>query len=294
MVSATAVLSQAHARFEVNGDLSLRYDDTSTSDERAQYRFRARTGYALEQGISLHAFVATGTEFSSAYNTIDDNDDAIHVRRLFVRFENERGKVEVGTIPTYKGRVSSTGLSENGWLKGLRGVLQRKSGKLELVLGELEDPRAQNALSLAEELNYVELEYSARLTERWSYEFGFEHMLDDDFLRAELRHVSNDGAAWSVEAVHNASASAVKFVVSMERRVRIGARPLDWYIYYAYAEPRFGSRAELTEDFLDFGHALANEVSGSIGNHDRLSWFLKAEVYEDQVRGQAGVEWKFR
>jgi hypothetical protein len=293
-VLAAVMVSPARAQLQVDGDLSLRYDDTSASEGRAQYRFRAMPGYAFERGISLHAFIATGTDFSSAYNTVNDNDDELHVRRLFLRLENERGKLEAGTIPTYKGRISSTGLSENGWIKGLRGVLQRESGKLELVLGELADPRARNALSLAEELNYIELEYSARLTERWSYELGFEHMLDDDFLRTELRYVSKDDVAWSVEAIHNASASAAKFVVSMERGIRVGARPIDWYIYYAYAEPQFGSRAELTEDFLAFGHALANEFSGTIGNFDRLSWFLKAEVYEDQARGQLGVELKFQ
>ena len=80
----------------------------------------------------------------------------------------------------------------------------------------------------------------------------------------------------------------------MERTFNLGDRPIEWFVYYAYAEPRFGQRAELTEDFLDFGHALANEFSGAIADYDRLSWFVKAEVYEDRVRGQLGVEFDFR
>lgn len=286
-------ISPARAQWRFDGDLSLRYDDTSQSDERGQYRFRAQPVYAFEDGVSVHAFIATGTAYSSAYNTIDDNDDEIHVRRLFLRLENERGKLEIGTIPTYKGRVSSTGLSENGWLKGLRGVLRNRSGSWELVLGELGDRRAQRALSPAEELNYIELEYAGNLTGQWSYELRAEHMLDDEFLSAELRHESGAGVVYSVEAIQNTSTNAGKFVAGMERTFRIGARPIDWYIYYAYADEQFGPRAELTEDFLDFGHALANEFSGAIASHEQLSWSVTAEVYEESVRGQVEVQFAF-
>lgn len=272
----------------------MRYDDTSSSDERGQYRLRAYPSYDFGGSASLHAFVATGDEFDSSWNTIDDNDDEVHVRRLYMRLEDERGKIELGTMPTYKGRVSSTGLSDNGWLKGVRGVLQLKSGRLELVLGELEDIRAHSALSPPDELNYIELEYSGELTDQWSYELSFDRMLDDDFLRGEIRYRSANDVFYSIEAIHNASASAAKVVASMERTLTVGARPVEWFVYYAYAEPRFGQRAELTEDFLDFGHALANEFSGAVADSDRLSWFVKAEVYEDRARGQLGLEFDFR
>lgn len=292
-VVGVVATSAARAEFELDGDVSLRYDDTSQSGDRTQYRVRAKAGYAFDDTISLHTFIATGADFSSAYNTVDDNDDEIHVRRLYLRLENDRGKLELGTIPTYKGRVSSTGLSENGWLKGLRGVLRRGSAEWEIVLGELSDPLARDALSPADELNFVEFEYSASLTEAWSYELSFEHMLDDEFLRAELRYESAANAIYSVEAIHNAGASAGKFVAGMERTFNIGDLPVDWYIYYAYVETGFGPRAELTEDFLDFGHAVANEFSSAIADSDRLSWFVKAEVYESQIRGQIGIEFTF-
>ncbi|MBT8079277.1 MAG: hypothetical protein KJO31_11930 [Gammaproteobacteria bacterium] len=293
-VLSVAVMSPARAEFQLDGDVSLRYDDTSQNDERSQYRMRAEAGYAFGPALSLHTFIATGTDYSSTYNTIDENDDEIHVRRLFLRYENDLGKLELGTIPTYKGRVSSTGLSENGWFKGLRGVLRHESGVWEIVLGELGDRSAQRALSPAQELNLIELEYARQLTEHWSYELGFEHMLDDEFLRVELRHESGDDVVYSVEAIHNTSANAGKFVAGMERTFNLGALPIDWYIYYAYAETGFGPRAALTEDFLDFGHALANEFSGAIADTDRLSWFLKAEVYESQIRGQLGVQITFQ
>ncbi|MEL7187309.1 MAG: hypothetical protein AAFN50_12895 [Pseudomonadota bacterium] len=295
-VIAITAASPAAAQFQLGGDVSVRYDDTSKIDERGQYRFRAEPGYAFDGGVSVHAFIATGTAYSSTWNTMnaDSRSNEIHFRRLFVRFENERGKLELGTIPTYKGRVSSTGLSENGWLKGARGVLRTESASWEIVLAELGDRRAQRALSPAQELNYAEIEYSAVLSDEWSYELGFEHMLDDEFLRAELRYESANAVVYSVEAIQNTAANAAKFVAGMERSFNLGNRPVDWYVYYAYAERRFGPRAELTEDFLDFGHAFANEFSGGIADYDQLSWFVKAEVYEESVRGQLGVQFAFK
>ena len=289
-----AASAPGQAQFLLDGDLSVRYDDTSKSDGRGQYRLRVLPSYEFDNGVSLHAFLATGDEYDSAYNTIDQNDDEFHVRHLFARFENERGKLELGAIPPYKGRVSSTGLSKEGWVKGLRGVLRQNSGDFEIVLGELDDLRAQDAISLPAKVNYVEVEYSGRLNDLWSFEVSVDRMLQDNFLRGELRYETAAGVAYALEAVRNASENANKFVVSMERSLTIGPRPIDWFIYYAYAEAAFGPRAELTEDFLDFGHAFAMEFSGAIADSSRWAWFTKAEVYENRVRGQLGLEFDFR
>lgn len=293
VVAAVVAVSPAKAQFELDGDLSVRYVDTSRSDGRTQYRFRAEPQVDMSNGISVHAFVASGTGYSSVYNTIDEDDDEFHFRRLFLRLRNQHGFLEFGTIPTYKGRVSSTGLSENGWIKGLRGVLRRDWGAFEVVLGELGNRQAQRALSPAQEVNYIEFEYTRSLNLEWSYEISAEHMLDDNFLRGELRYVSPEATDYSLEAIHNFDTKASKFVIGMERTISIVARPIDWYVYYAYADQSFGPRAELTEDFLDFGHALANEFSAGIGDFDRFSWFAKAELYENRLRGEVGVEFAF-
>lgn len=282
------------AQFQFEGTLSARYDDTSTSEERGQYRLRLKPSYVIDSGISLHAFIATGDVYESAYNTIDDNDDEIHIRHLFARFKNDRGMLEFGSIPSFKERVSSTGLSKEGWVKGVRGVLQQKSGAIEVVLGSLEDLRARDALSLPDDLNYVEVEYSGTYTDRWLYEIGVDRMLGDNFLRGEVLYETADGVTWSLEAIRNASRDANKFVVSMERAFRFGSQLVGWSSFYAYADEDFGSRAALTEDFLEFGHALASELSGAIAGSERWAWVATAEIYEESVRGQFEVEFTFR
>ena len=124
---------------------------------------------------SFNIVAATGDNFSSSHNTIDDgNADSFYLRRAFLRHENDQGKTEIGILPTFKGRVSSTGLSKDGWVAGLRHVVNVSHGKFEVVLGELTDTPASRALNASDEFNYIELEYSGSLNRQTSIEFSFE------------------------------------------------------------------------------------------------------------------------
>lgn len=93
-------------------------------------------------------FAAKGNDFSSSHNTLDDGQaDLFYIRRLYLRHQNANGKTEIGILPTYKGRVSSTGLSKDGRIAGLRHVANLRYGKFEVVLGELADTQASRALN---------------------------------------------------------------------------------------------------------------------------------------------------
>ncbi len=289
-VAGVAACSPAVAEFDYRGDMAIRIDDTEGRAARQQYRLRIRPQYAFSERWSAHAFVATGNDFGSAYNTFDDNDDEINVRHLFVRLEDDWGKIEAGIIPPYKGRVSSTGLSAEGWLQGLRGVRNLRAGRLELVLGQLDDLRASRALSLPDKIDYFELEYSGRLTDTWSFEAATDHMLDDTFLRGEFRYSPSADEAYAAEIIANLDTGGFKTVLSAESSFRIGNSEIDWFSYYAYAGEKFGPRAALTEDFLEFGHAIASEFSSGFPGSERFEWFANFEVYEDDARIQLGVQ----
>lgn len=279
------------AEFDYRGDMAIRVDDTEGRGSRQQYRLRVRPQFAFTERWSAHAFIATGDNFDSAYNTIDDNDDEINVRHLFVRLEDDWGKFEAGVIPPYKGRISSTGLSAEGFLQGLRGVMNMRSGRLELVLGQLEDLRASRALSVPDEIDYLELEYSGRLSDTWSFEAAGDYMLDDPFVRGEFRYSPSSSEAYAGEIIANLGEGGFKVVLSAERTFDIGDSEVEWFSYYAYAGERFGPRAELTEDFLEFGHAIATEFSSSFPGASRFEWFANFEVYEDAARVELGIEY---
>jgi hypothetical protein len=290
LLFALMTTTPAGAEFTHDSDFSLRIDEQSTEDLRGQYRLRVRPALQLTRHWSLHGFIATGEAFDSAYNTVRANDDQLHLRRLFARVGNDRGKIEIGLIPPYKGRVSSTGLSEEGWLKGARGVLNRRHGALELVIAELDDLDAGNAWEAPETADYFELEYSGRINDRWSFESSIEHMLGDGFVRGELRLAPPGRGAYALELINNLDTAAGKVVISARRSLVLAGRELDWFSYYAYAAREFGPRAELTEDFLDYGNALSTELSGRFMRFDRLEWFTKIELYESRSRLQLGLE----
>ena len=280
---------QALAQFSHEADLSLRLDERSEAGFRSQYRFRFEPSYALSPEWSVHSFVATGRSYDSAYNSIGENDDQIHVRRLFARYSGDRARVELGVLPPYKGRVSSTGLSQEGWIKGARVVVGNEPAQLELVVGELGSTGARNALNALEKLNYVEIEYSRQHTDRLSFELGAERMLESSFFRTEVRVAATPSTTLAAELVHNLSDESTKFALSADLTFAAGDRDVDWFTYYAYTPTGFGARAELEEDFLEFGHAVSTEISVPFARIDRLNWFAKGEVYEGQSRAILGV-----
>ena len=278
------------AEFAYDGDISVRYDDASDRSSRSQYRFRLKPQYSLDNGWSFHGFIATGDEFESAYNTIDDDDDELHIRRLFARYADGDNKVEVGVIPPYKGRVSSTGLSKEGWIRGVRVVRGTRKGAFEVVVGDLEDLRASRALGSPFDLSYLELEYSARINQAWSFEIGGEEILEDRFVRGEVRYTNDNQATLAAEVIHNTSTSDSKVVLSTVKEFSRPWGAMEWFTYYTYTGSDFGRRAELSEDFLDVGHALATILEGPFSRSGRFGWFAELEIYEDLSRIKLGIE----
>lgn len=279
----------AAGEFGFPGDVSLRLDDSSNRARREQYRFRFKPEFSFNEQWSVHAFVATGAAFPSAYNTFGGRDD-INVRRFFGRWAAGNNKVEFGVIPPYKGRVSSTGLSDEGWIRGVRGVVAIGDDRLELVAGDLSDLRASNALSEPFDLNFFELEYSGRINEFLTYELGGERMLDENYVRTELRLTTRRDIAWSVELVHGFKSDSTKSVFSALAPFNLESGELEWFTYYAYVPREFGERAVLTEDFLSFGNALGILFEYRWSGLERIKWFAEFETGEVRDRGKIGLE----
>jgi len=133
---------------------------------------------SFNENWSAHGFLVTGDDFGSSHNTIDDGSaDYFYMRRFYVRHENANGKTELGIIPTYKGAVSSSGLSKDGWIKRVRHVVRNKNqGAFEVELGQLDNLSPNSAIKLVDDLNYIELEYTSALSEQWSCELSLERM----------------------------------------------------------------------------------------------------------------------
>jgi len=282
--------TSALAEFSHRTDLSYRADDRSDRPFRSQYRLRFQPNYQLSDRWSMHGFVATGDNYDNAWNTVSDNDDVLNVRRAFLRYAVGGSKIEAGVIPPFKGRVSSIGLSKEGWIRGARGVLSTESGRWELVLGELDALDARFATSSDFSLNYIELEYSSQLRGNFSYEIGAEEFFDDRFVRGELRYEQQGRPTVSLELIRNLSTQSSKVILSSSTRLTLMNTPLSWFTFYAYAGEEFGQRAVLSEDFVEFGNSVSSELKGPLFSVKKARWFARVDLYEEISRFIVGLE----
>ncbi|XOV81476.1 MAG: hypothetical protein ACFHXK_11385 [bacterium] len=273
-------------------DLQARVDDRSSRKLRYQYRVRYYPSVAFSDTWSVHAFAATGDEFGASHNTLDDGEaDYLYVRRTFLRHEGEYGKTEAGVIPTFKGAVSSSGLSKDGWIQGIRHVRTLKTGaRLEGVVGQLESFDPADALRSPSEIDYLELEYSANFNASTSYELSVERMTRANFFRTELRHKFSEQSTGFAELVYRSDEPAHKVILGGDIDLEVLGGAAELTAFYAYVSDDFGLRAELTEDFLGTGHAFTAELSSSFGNTS-WDWFVRFDGTEDNTRFIAGVKW---
>ncbi|MDY6975091.1 MAG: hypothetical protein SVW51_02565, partial [Pseudomonadota bacterium] len=264
-----------------------------------QYRLRYYPSVALTSAWSLNSFVVTGDDFSSSHNTFgSDNTDYLYARRLYLRHENDYGKTELGVIPTYKGRVSSTGLSKDGWITGIRHVRQLANDTaIEVVTGQLANADASEAFDIGGEDTYFEVEYSAKMGQRHSYEASFEKMLGGTFARGEYRFRVNEEDTAFVELVQRIDENAAKIVVGTSGEFAASAfntsYPVEYFAYYSYINNNFGERAELIEDFLGTGHGGSLEFSGVLSEKNDVEWFVRADVVDSVSRLLAGIKLSF-
>lgn len=281
-------------------DIQLRYDERSNRPSREQYRLRYYPSVALTSAWSLNSFVVTGDDFSSSHNTFgSDNTDYLYARRLYLRHENDYGKTELGVIPTYKGRVSSTGLSKDGWITGIRHVRQLANDTaIEVVTGQLANADASEAFDIGGEDTYFEVEYSAKMGQRHSYEASFEKMLGGTFARGEYRFRVNEEDTAFVELVQRIDENAAKIVVGTSGEFAASAfntsYPVEYFAYYSYINNNFGERAELIEDFLGTGHGGSLEFSGVLSEKHDVEWFVRADVVDSVSRLLAGLKLSFK
>lgn len=262
---------------------------------RYQYRVRWYPSYVFsDEHWSLNGFVSTGDNFSGSHNTIDaDISQHFYVRRAFVRYQRAEFVSEAGIIPTFKGRVSSSGLSKNGFIQGARIVTSSlPNAKLEIVVGELTSTDAADAFRLPETLNYLEMEYSATLTDTSGYEVSLERMTGASFVRAEYRSQVKGDTDLFVEWVKRLDNLDDKIVLGGDGVFSVFAQQVDWHGYYTYVSDGMGARAELTEDFISTGHGVSLEMDTELMASRTWRLFARFDGFRDNTRFMLGIKAK--
>lgn len=284
--------ASAEAGINSSGSFSTRFDSRDGKEDRYQYRLRWYLDTTLSDQLSLHGFVVTGDEFSSSHNTFGESDDqSLHLRRLFLRHSMESLRFELGYIPPYKGRVSSTGLAKDGWIAGARLVSTQASGdNIELVVGELQ-ANNEPGIGGLEKIDYGELEYSTASRGGFSFELGLERLLESTFTRTELRYQPENAPEFTLEWVNNVTRSTQKWMFSIAKEGSLFGKSYDFLAFYSDVPEQFGGREELTEDFTQFGESLTAELK--LEWVSQLAVVSKVEHGEKTNRYQIGLEYKF-
>jgi hypothetical protein len=278
--------------FDMPLNAQLRLDDRSGKETRTQYRLRLYPRYTFDDANwSINSFLSTGDDFSGSHNTVDPKStNNFYMRRLFARYKDTDKRIEFGVIPTYKGRVSSSGLSKNGFIKGFRGVLNTfEDTEMELVLGSLNDTSAKNALSLPDKLDYIELEISRRINATASYELSLERMAGSNYVRTEYRIKTTQETDVFVEWIKRVDNLDDKFVLGVTSQFALQGLPIDMHAYYTYASQGIGARAELTEDFISTGSGLSVELETPIQSSKHWNAFIRFDAYRHNTRFLFGV-----
>ena len=285
-IDATAI------EFQQRLDLQVRADERSSAQLRYQYRARFYPSVRFNEALSVHAFVVTGDEFGSSHNTFNDGAaDYLYVRRVYLRHEGSYGKTEAGIIPTYKGSVSSSGLSKDGWIQGIRYMRNlRPSARLEFVIGQLDSTDPADAFELPTAVDYLEMEYSADLNDNTSYELSAERMTQANFFRTEIQHALSPQYTGFAELVYRLDESARKVILGIDTELELFGVATELTALYAYVSDNFGERAELTEDFLGPGHGMTAELTTGSGD-SRWEWFVRYDGTEFRSRFIAGIKW---
>ncbi|MCR9259102.1 MAG: hypothetical protein NXH95_05240 [Pseudomonadaceae bacterium] len=291
-VTVNTTITASAFEFNQKLDLQIRADERSSNKIRYQYRARYYPSVTFTDALSVHAFAVTGDEFGSSHNTVNDGAaDYLYIRRAYLRHEGNYGKTEAGVIPTYKGKVSSTGLSKDGWIQGIRFVRNMESNaRLEMVVGQLESNDPADALGLPDEIDYLEMEYSADFNDETSFELSVEKMTQANFFRTELRHEFSAQYTGFAELVYRLDETARKVVIGIDTEFEMFGSATDVTALYAYVSDDFGERAELTEDFLGTGHGMTAELASGFGN-SRWDWFVRYDGTEFRSRFIAGIKW---
>ena len=292
IASPTTCEAEESWTFSDRLDIQARYDARSNKNNRSQYRLRYYPSISMNTSWSLNSFVVTGDDFASSHNTLFDGESQpLHVRRLFVRHTTEWGKTEVGVIPTYKGHVSSTGLSKDGWIGGIRHVYTADAdNSFEIVVGQLNNQDPAKALQLADDIDYVEFEYSGRASAQSTFEVSLERMTGGNFFRGEYRYAWRTDNEVFFEVIQRLDKARSKAVVGLSG----GAANFGYHVYFSHVDDELGLRAELTEDFLGYGDGFSAEISSDLPWWQNTDWFVRLDVVDDVERLLSGIKVSLR
>lgn len=276
-----------------------RYDNISFGEKqnRVQASLRIPFEINLFDDYYIVGLTSTGSNFTSRWENVKDFRVSgenrrfnLNLRQLYFQKEWESSRVQIGSIPTIKGKVSSTGLGSNGWIDGGRFQFNISSAIVEFVVGSLTDLNTPNFLDRNFILNYFETEISKKIGKNTLAEISYERLGKDDYLRGEYRvdiyTSSKNYFQLTLESFVHLNNSSVSYGLTFESDLlKWFSENLEEYaelkVYFNHTDEKIGTRGFLTDDFYRFGNTLTVEFTGKITNDKKLRWFSENYISKD-------------
>lgn len=281
-----------------------RYDNLDWGRERnrIQSALRVWTHVDLGKGLSARVLGSSGSRFQSRWSTATDFEPprerdfmSIYVRQLYLQYDHESWRIQMGVIPPIKNAASSTGLEASGWLDGIRLTNELSDGfVVEIVAGGLNNLDEPNAFTRPRELNYAEIELTKQFDDRFGAELSAEVVDRDAYSKVEFSYKPTENWPKLVsEVLLNASNKTVSFGLSAQQDLNkwIDGRTnsgVNVFLLYSYIDEKIGLRGTLADDFYAFGHAFKIEVEGPLSRKSGLGWFAR-QVFMSPSRSTAGI-----
>lgn len=276
-----------------------RYDNISLGDiqNRIQASLRIPFGINVFDEYYIMGLTSTGSSFTSRWETVKDfrvtgenRRFNLNLRQLYIQKEWENSRLQIGSVPTIKGKVSSTGLGSNGWIDGGRFQFNVFSAIVEFVVGSLTDLNTPNFLDRSFKLNYFETEISKKVGDNTLAELSYERLNKDDYLRGEYRvniyPSDKNYFQLTFESFVHLNNYSISYGITFESDL------LKWFdenleeyaelkVYFNHTDERLGTRGFLTDDFYRFGNTLTVEATGKITPDKKIRWFSENYISKD-------------
>ncbi|MFT6821463.1 MAG: hypothetical protein ACJATT_005293 [Myxococcota bacterium] len=280
--------------------LTLRFDtrydniDGGRSRHRLQNSALVAAQVDLALGIDLAVMAVTGDRFQSRWSTWRDlNGDepermSLSLRQLYLERTFGDFRVQIGSLSPVKGRVSTSGLEDLGWIDGGRVVYGKPEAvQIEAVLGSLTDPDEPDVFIRRRQLDYAEIEVSVALPHNVEAEVAGHLLQDGRYVKAEVGWVftSADDRSFSVRAEGGIELRQGAFLGIIGARSDMGvlltgntdyADRLDLRLTLRHVDADYGLFGALSEDFYQFGTEFRVRANGDIDSNGIVSWNVRA------------------
>ena len=272
---------------------------------RGQLRADAWINLSSDGCVKLNARLTSGSNFNSEWlvSGIADGIESydINIRRLYVDMKCLEGlKLEAGAMPVITdGRL---GLSDYGWVDGVRVVMEKNDRKMILTVGEINDLKTPNVFKRDRDgVNYVQAEVTQKFGNGHSVFVSLSDYEDTFYSRVGMKYAINKYFEW----LKSWSLQYVSAEAMLSGNKRLGDhfeaafKKENWIVrlcaYYLEPNPTDTDKENLlVKNFYGYGNNYYIDADRRFGRENNWVFLLRARDGDAGKLLEVGFTREFR